>query len=124
LTQSNAQTEMAPEAKNRHRWTHVGVTQPNGATTAPKARVPRNCADASTMSGVARNERVISISHENARLPASAIMAGHVTLCADGLSAISTPQNPIRIALQRRQPTSSRSTTADSAVTKIGVARY
>ena len=85
--------------------------------------MPTNCDDASTISGVARNERVISISTANDMLPPSAIIAGQLTVCADGRSAISTPQKPIRTALQRRQPTRSRSTIADSAVTKIGQAR-
>ena len=100
-----------------------GVTQPNGDISAPSANVPANCDDASTISGVARNERVISISTANDRLPPSAIIAGQLTVCDDGRSAIRTPQKPIRIALQRRQPTRSRSTIADSAVTKIGHAR-
>ena len=85
--------------------------------------MPTNCVDASTMSGVARSERVISISNANEMLPPSAISAGQLTVCADGRSAISTPQKPISTALQRRQPTCSRSTIADSAVTKIGAAR-
>ena len=123
LTHSSAPTEMQPAAANRPRLPSVGVTQPNGDSTAPKGNVPMNCADASTISGVARSERVISISTANARLPPSAIIAGQLTVCADGRSAISTPQNPIRTALQRRQPTCSRSTMADNAVTKIGQAR-
>ena len=75
------------------------------------------------MSGVARSERVTIISTANEKLPASAISAGHVTVCADGCSAISTPQNPTTTALQRRHPTFSRNTIADNAVTKIGHAR-
>ena len=67
--------------------------------------MPPNCDDASTISGVARSERVISIRNANDRLPPSAIIAGQLTVCVDGRSAISTPQNPIRIAVQRRQPT-------------------
>src|ERR1700744_3723293 len=122
LTHNNAPTEIAPDAKNRPRLPHVGVTQPSGAVARPNNNVPANCAEASTMSGVARSERVIIIKTEKARLPASAIIAGHVTAFADGSSAIKPPQNPIRIALQRRQPTCSRSTSADNAATKIGVA--
>ncbi len=99
------------------------MTQPNGDISAPSANVPMNCDEASTISGVARSERVISISIANDRLPLSAIIAGQLMVCADGRSAISTPPNPIRIALQRRQPTCSRSTIADNAVTKIGHAR-
>ena len=75
------------------------------------------------MSGVPRSERVISINSANDRLPPSAIIAGQLTVCADGRSAINTPQKPIRIALQRRQPICSPSTRPDSAVTKIGQAR-
>ena len=85
--------------------------------------MPPNCADASTISGVARSERVISISKANDRLPPSAIIAGQLTVCADGRSAISTPQNPTRMAVQRRQPTCSPSAMPDNAVTKIGAAR-
>ena len=99
------------------------MTQPNGDISAPSANVPMNCVDASTISGVARSERVISIRNANEMLPPSAISAGQLTVCVDGRSAISTPQKPIRTALQRRQPTRSRSTIADSAVTKIGQAR-
>jgi len=100
-----------------------GVTQPKGDISAPSAKVPANCDDASTISGVARNDRVISIKTANDRLPPSAIIAGQLTVCAEGRSAISTPPKPIRTAPQRRQPTRSRSTIADSAVTKIGHAR-
>ena len=85
--------------------------------------MPPNCDDASTISGVARSERVISISNANEKLPPSAIIAGQLTVCADGRSAINTPTKPIRIAVQRRQPTRSPSTSPDSAVTKIGAAR-
>src|SRR4030081_353540 len=114
---------MQPAVANRPRLPRLGVTQPNGDISAPSAKEPANCDDPSTISGVARNERVISISTANDRLPPSAIIAGQLTVCDDGRSAITTPQKPIRIALQRRQPTGSRSTTADSAVTKIGHAR-
>ena len=98
---------MTPAAANRPRLPSVGVTQPIGDISAPSRNVPPNCVVASTISGVARSERVISISNANDRLPPSAIIAGQLTVCADGRSAISTPQKPIRIALQRRQPTCS-----------------
>ena len=78
-----------------------------GDISAPSRNVPPNCDDASTISGVARSERVISIRNANDRLPPSAIIAGQLTVCVDGRSAISTPQKPIRIAVQRRQPTCS-----------------
>ncbi len=91
--------------------------------TAPSKNVPANCDDAITISGVARKLRVISINIENDRLPPSAIIAGALMVCADGRSAITTPKKPIRIAPQRRQPTRSRRTIADRAVTKIGQAR-
>src|SRR5450755_4721990 len=123
LTHKSALTEMHPATANRPRLPRLGVTQPNGDISAPSKNVPANCDDASTISGVARNERVISIRTANDRLPPSAISAGQLTVCDDGRSAINTPQNPIRIALQRRQPTRSRSMIADSAVTKIGHAR-
>ena len=99
------------------------MTQPKGDISAPSAKVPTNCDVANTISGVARKERVISISNAKAILPPSAIIAGQLTACVDGRSAIKTPQNPIRIAVQRRQPTCSPSTMPDSAVTKIGEAR-
>src|SRR5580692_1624513 len=114
---------MQPAAANIARLPALGVTQPNGDINAPKRNVPTNCELAITMSGVARSERVISIRTENDRLPPSAIIAGQLMVCAEGLSAIRTPQKPTRIAVQRRQPTCSRSTMADSAVTKIGQAR-
>ena len=123
LTHKSAATEMQPAAANRPRLPGLGVTQPIGDSSAPSTKVPTNCDDASTMSGVARSERVISISTANDRLPPSAIIAGQLTVCADGRSAINTPQNPTSTALQRRQPTRSRNTSADSAVTKIGQAR-
>ena len=85
--------------------------------------MPMNCVDASTMSGVARSERVISISSANDVEPASAISAGQLTVCDDGRNAINTPQKPISTALHRRQPIFSRNTIPDSAVTKIGQAR-
>src|SRR6516162_4294381 len=101
----------------------LGVTQPNGAIIAPRSDVPANCELAMTISGVARSRRVVISSMEKHRLPDSAITARQLTLCAEGFSAITTPAKPIRIALQRRQPTCSRNTVADSAVTKIGHAR-
>src|SRR6266404_607379 len=121
LTQNSATTETAPEAMKKPRLPNVGVIQPNGATTMPNTSVPANCAVLSTISGVVRSKRVINSVAANAMLPASAIIAGQLTLCAEGCNAITTPQKPIKIALQRRQPTCSRSRTADNAVTKIGV---
>src|SRR5216683_2782299 len=123
LTHNSAATEMHPAAANRPRLPRLGVTQPIGDNNAPSRKVPANCDDASTISGVARSERVISINSANDRLPPSAMTAGQLTVCDDGRSAITTPQKPIRTALQRRQPTCSRSTIADSAVTKMGDAR-
>src|SRR3982074_3345145 len=90
LTHNSALTEMHPAAANRPRLPILGVTQPNGDISAPRVNVPTNCDDASTISGVARNERVISISTANDRLPPSAIIAGQLTVCDDGRSAIST----------------------------------
>ncbi len=75
------------------------------------------------MSDVPRRKRVTTISTPKARLPASAISAGQLIACADGFSAIKTPQKPTATALQRRQPTCSPRKIADSAVTKIGAAR-
>src|SRR6201746_2373329 len=105
MVHNSAPTEMHPAAANRPRLPRPGVTQPNGDISAPKAKVPTNCEDASTISGVARSEGVININSANDRLPQSAIMAGQLTVCADGRSAISTPQKPIRAALQRPPPT-------------------
>src|SRR3954454_25316750 len=102
---ASAATETIPAAANRPRLPRVGVTQPIGDISAPSRNVPQNCDDASTISGVARNERVISISSENDRQPPSAIIAGQLTVCAEGRSAISTPQNPIAKAYQLRQHT-------------------
>src|SRR5229473_856594 len=120
LTHNSAATEMHPAAANRPRLLTLGATQPNGDISAPSVNVPVNCDDASTISGVARNERVISINTANDRLPLSAMIAGQLIVCDDGRSASSTPQKPISTALQRRQPTRSRRKTADNAVTKIG----
>ena len=114
---------MQPAAANSPRLARSGVIQPIGDSNAPKTKVPANCVDANTTSGVARNERVINISTAKDVLPPSAISAGQLTVCGDGCNAISTPQKPTKMALQRRQPTRSRSTIADSAVTKIGHAR-
>src|SRR5271154_7227728 len=114
---------MQPAAANSTRLPALGATQPSGERTAPNTKVPANCVDAITISGVARKLRVISINTANDRLPPSAIIAGQLIVCADGRNAISTPAKPTRIALQRRQPTRSRKTTADKAVTKIGQAR-
>ena len=94
-----------------------------GARTRPTLKVPVNCVAASTISGVARSERVTIISTANEKLPPSAISAGQLTVCAEGRIAISTPQKPVMTALQRRQPTCSRKMIADNAVTKIGHAR-
>src|SRR6476620_7563002 len=80
LTQSNAATEMIPAIANSTRLPAPGVTQPNGDSRAPSMNVPPNCDDASTMSGVARSERVISINSANDRLPLSAIIAGQLTV--------------------------------------------
>src|SRR5229473_200324 len=123
LTHNSAATEIHPAAANRPRLPRPGVTQPNGDSSAPSRKVPMNCDDASTISDVARNDRVISISSANAMLPPSAMTAGQLTVCDDGRSAISTPQKPIRTALQSRKQKCSRSTIADRAVTKIGHAR-
>ena len=76
------------------------------------------------MSGVARSERVASINSENDQ--AAGMRRDHrhsLKVCIDGRSAITTPKKPIRIALQRRQPTRSRRNIADSAVTNTGQAR-
>jgi hypothetical protein len=66
-----------------------GATQPERRHPRAEREGAHESRRGRTISGVARNERVISI----------------------------------RTALQRRQPTCSRSTIADSAVTKIGHAR-
>src|SRR2546430_6747225 len=87
---------MHPAAANRPRLPMLGVTQPNGDISAPSVNEPANCDDASTISGVLRNERVISINSANDRLPPSAMSAGQLTICDDGRSAISTPQKPTR----------------------------
>src|SRR3954449_12487731 len=105
LTHNSAATEIQPAAANRTRLPGVGVTHPNGESNAPNRNVPANCDDAITISGVERNERVISISTANDRLPPSAIMAGQLTVWVEGRSAINTPTKPIRMALQRRHPT-------------------
>src|SRR5712672_1462848 len=94
---------MHPAAANRTRLTKLGVIQPNGDNSAPSRNVPANCEDASTISAVARSERVISINTANDRLPPSAMKAGQLIVWVDGRSAISTPQKPIRTAVQRRQ---------------------
>src|SRR5258708_31614553 len=114
---------MHPAAANRPRLPTLGVTQPKGDISERRVNEPANCDDASTISGVLRNERVISINSAKDMLPPSAMSAGQLTICDDGRSAISTPPKPIRTALQRRQPTCSRSTIGDSAVTKMGDAR-
>src|SRR6478736_3915378 len=106
---------MHPAAANRARLPALGVTQPKGDISAPRVNVPANCDDASTISGVLRNERVISINSANDRLPPRAIGAGQLAVCDDGPNAIKTPQKPIRTALQRRQPTCSRSSSGDNA---------
>ena len=119
----SATTDVMPAIANQPRLPSVGVTQPIGDISAPSRNVPPNCVVVSTISGVDRSERVISIRKAKDRLPPSAINAGQLTVCVDGRSAIRTPPNPIRIAVQRRQPTRSPSTMPDSAVTKIGEAR-
>src|ERR1700716_3095738 len=121
--QISAPTETIPAAANRPRLPMVGVTQPIGDSNAPSRNVPPNCDDASTMSGVARSERVISIRNANDILPPSAIIAGQLPVRAEHRVASSAPQNPPRIAVQRLQPTRSPSTLPDSAVPKIGDAR-
>jgi hypothetical protein len=63
------------------------------------------------------------IDNENVNEPASAISAGQVSVPVPGRRQITTPAKPTSTALQRRQPTGSRSTTAAIAVTKIGPAR-
>src|SRR3954469_14170775 len=69
LTHNSAATEMHPAAANRPRLPMLGATQPNGDITAPNVNVPANCDEASTISGVLRNERVISINSANDTLP-------------------------------------------------------
>src|SRR3954447_8257725 len=123
LVQSSATIEMHPASTNRPRSGSPGARHANGASTRPTLNVPVNCVAASTISGVARSERVTIISTAKEKLPASAISAGHDTVCADGCKAINTPQKPTTTALQRRQPTFSRRMIAESAVTKIGHAR-
>src|SRR5262245_6423021 len=114
---------MQPATANSARLPAPGVTQPNGDISAPSTKVPTNCELDITRPDAPTSLRVNTISSENDRLPPSAIIAGQERVCAEGRSAISTPQKPIRIAVQRRQPTRSPSTSADSAVTKIGQAR-
>src|SRR4051794_40788839 len=123
LVHNSATIEMHPASTNKPRSGRSGIRHANGASTRPTLNVPANCVAASTMSGVARSERVTIINSVNEKLPASAISAGHEMVSADGCIAISTPQKPTATALQRRHPTCSRSMIADSAVTKIGPAR-
>src|SRR6476661_4735070 len=113
---------MHPAAANRPRLPRLGVTQPNGDISAPSVNVPANCDEASTISGVLRNERVISINSANDRLPPSAMRASQLTVCDEGRSAINTPQKPIRTALQRRQPTCSRSISDERAAKNYALA--
>src|SRR3977135_4666768 len=95
LTHNSALTEMHPAAANRPRLPMPGVTQPKGDISAPSANVPANCDDASTISGVARSERVISINSANDRLPPSAIIAGQLPAWERGPSATSAPHQTI-----------------------------
>ena len=73
LTQSSAATDVKPASANSTRLPAVGGTQSSAESPAPSRNVPPNCVAAITMSGVARSERVTSISTANERLPPSAI---------------------------------------------------
>jgi hypothetical protein len=46
LTHISALTEIAPASANSPRLRRSGVTQPNGDSSAPSAKVPMNCVDA------------------------------------------------------------------------------
>ena len=64
-----------------------------------------------------RKERAVSIISAKARLPATAISAGPVNVAEEGRNTTITPTKPMRIAVQRRAPTFSPSTSGESAAT-------
>ena len=72
---------------------------------------------------VPRNCRVTSISTAETKAPATATSAPNEIDDVDGRMAMITPMKPTSTALQRRQPTFSPRTIADSATTMIGADR-
>src|SRR5947207_14836203 len=120
---ASATTENTPNNDISAKSRTVGSTQTNGVVAAPNSRVAAICPATSTVFEVARNMRVVTSEAAKQMLPVSAISAASVKLAADGRNASSTPAKPTSTAVQRRQPTCSRSSTTESAVTSIGTAR-
>ena len=84
---------------------------------APNSSVAAICPATSTVFEVARSIRVVTREAAKHMLPVSAISAGSVRLAADGRNASTTPPKPTSTAVQRRQPTCSRSSTTERPVT-------
>ena len=117
MTQASAKIDTTPNSDISTKSRVEGFIHANGVATIPNSRVAAICPATSTVFDVLRSIRVVIIDTAKNMLPASAISAGSVKLAADGRSASSTPANPTSTALHRRQPTGSRSSMTDSAVT-------
>src|SRR5215207_467511 len=76
LTHTSAPIATTPSSASNGKSCADGVTQPNGASTAPTTSVVAICVETSARSAVPRNTRVVTSSTAYIRLPASAISAG------------------------------------------------
>src|SRR4029079_15066012 len=123
LTQACAIIATLPSSANSSASRGGGVTQPIGASATPNTSAAAVCVVTSTVSVVPRRLRVATMSSEKVNEPPSAISAGADSAAEPGRRQTSTPRKPTITALQRRQPTGSRSTVPAMAVTKIGPAR-
>ena len=94
-----------------------GGTQPSGASAAPAASAPALCQNTSDTSGTPRSARPVIIISAKQRLPAAANRAAGESVAAVGPSATSTPTNPTRMAVQRRQPRRSPRSQGERAAT-------
>ena len=83
----------------------------------PKISAAATCQTTMVRSGVPRSERVTIIRKAKKMLPSMATSGGQPKDIEDGCSAMTTPANPTRIAVQRRQPTRSPRISAASSVT-------
>src|SRR5262245_39035931 len=123
LTQTCATIDTMPSSTSSSASRSGGVTQPIGASAAPNSSAAAVCVVTRTVSVVPRRLRVAIIDSEKVNEPASAISAGADSAAEPGRRHTSTPTKPTITALQRRQPTGSRSTVPAMAVTKTGPAR-
>jgi hypothetical protein len=117
VTQMCASIATTPRSDRSAQSKDVGVVHATGVTTAPISPAPTSCQNTSAVSGVPRSVRpvrTIAAKHADPKIAAAVAVPDTAPL---GVSAISTPTNPIPMASQRRAPTRSPSRNGDTAAT-------